>query len=184
MRLKRGHIFLIAGGVLIAVGLFASGYYGEQVLEDMQKHTIQPNSYVQIVQNIPAGSGLYIVAIPEFESNSQPAVKVTDPSGETLVQKTVQAPFVSEPFSAATAGNYTLTITNMSQDTVLDASGIIGDQQAIESVLGTSFLISSALLVLFFASGVVVAAIGVVLTVLDARKAKNMKQFGDVSDLR
>ncbi|HEY7507661.1 MAG TPA: hypothetical protein VH677_00905, partial [Nitrososphaera sp.] len=66
---------------------------------------------------------------------------------------------------------YTLFIANPSSET-LRAVVLVGDE-ATAATLGFIQI-----------AGIMVLAAGAIVTVLDSRRSKKMRQFGDVSDLR
>jgi hypothetical protein len=183
LHLRRGHILLIAGGVISAISFAILGYYGTQFvnLQDVSKYAISPNGTQEIRQFTEAGQGAYFVAIPE--SAGQTPIKVTGPAGDTILDKRIEPPFQFEVFPATTAGNYTLLITNPSSSD-LEIVAFVGDQQTVAS---KSLSLSSTTTIFAFSflliAGIVILAAGAIITILDMRRIQKMKQFGDTSDL-
>lgn len=188
MQLQRGYVLLLAGGAIVAAGLAASVYYVSEFLVELQKtgvHTIAPRGSFEVTQGIGGTQGAYFVAFPGYEENPfRTPIRVTDPSGDTVVQREVDLPFYSEQFAAQSAGNYTLAISNPSSDSEVQVSAIIGDPEAITDIVGTSTIASSAVASFIIMGGIAALAVGGALTILDRRQKQKMKHYGDVSDLK
>jgi len=183
LQLKRGYIILIAGGAMVAISILMLAYYGLQFVNSIEQEetiTVGPGSSIEVQQNINASLGAYVVAFQDF--GGQAAVKITDPSGRPVVEKSISPPLVMELFEVGEPGVYTLVLSNPT-DGVLEAAVVLGDS---ETVLEMTQL-SSAVLALAFTSllviGIAVAIAGAVITILDRRRSNKMKQFGDTSDL-
>jgi hypothetical protein len=183
LQLKRGHIILIAGGAMVAISILMLAYYGLQFVSSIEQEetiNVEAGRSIELQQNINASLGAYVVVFQDFEG--QAAVKVTDPSGRPVVDKRISPPIIIEPFEVEEPGVHTLVLSNPTDD-VLEAAVVLGDS---ETVLERTQL-SSAVLALAFTSllfiGVAVAIAGAVITILDRRQSKKMKQFGDTSDL-
>lgn len=188
MQLQRGYVLLLAGGAMVAVGLAASVYYVGEFLSEIQKtgvHTIAPRASFEIMQGIGGNQGAYFVAFPGYEENPVKAsVRVTEPSGDTVVEREVDLPFFSEQFAAQSAGNYTLVVSNPSSDGALEVSAIIGEPEAIAEIVGTSNIVSSAAASFIVMAGIAALAVGGALTILDRLRTQKMKHYGDLSDLK
>lgn len=187
MQLQRGYVLLLAGGAIVAAGFAASVYYVGEFLSELEKagvHTVAPKSSFEIMQEIGETQGAYFVAFPGYEENPvSAAIKVTDPSGDTIVEREVDLPFYSEQFSAQGAGNYTLVISNPSESPIA-VSAIIGDPESISEIVGASTIASSAVASFVLMAGIAVLVAGGALTIIDRRKTQKMKQYGDLSDLK
>ena len=107
MQLQRGYVLLLAGGAIVAAGLAASVYYVGEFLSEIQKtgvHTVAPRGSFETMKGIGGSQGAYFVAFPGYDENPMKAsVKVTDPSGDTVVEREVDLPFYSEQFAAQSA---------------------------------------------------------------------------------
>jgi hypothetical protein len=183
LQLKRGYIILIAGGAMVAISILMLAYYGLQFVNSIEQEetiTVGPGSSIELQQNINARLGAYVVAFQDFRG--QAAVKITDPSGRPVVEKSISPPLVMELFEVGEPGVHTLVLSNPT-DVVLEAAVVLGDS---ETVLEMTQL-TSAVLALAFTSllviGIAVAIAGAVITILDRRRSNKMKQFGDTSDL-
>lgn len=187
MQLQRGYVLLLAGGAIVAAGFATSVYYVNEFLAEMQKtgvHTIAPRGSFEVMQGIGGTPGAYFVAFPGYAENPvRTSIRVTDPSGDTVVQREVDLPFYSEQFAAQSAGNYTLAILNPSGSEVR-VSAIIGDPEAIADIVGTSTIASSAVASFIVMGGIAALAVGGALTILDRRQKQKMKHYGDLSDLK
>lgn len=176
---------LIAGGTIAAISFAASAYYAGQFLASIEsgdRHAIAPQGTYEVREAIEAGRGAYIVAFPDFDESVKASVEVRDPANAVIVQRDVDLPVFSGSFQAGSTGNYTLAVSNRSPDPIV-AAAVIGEEAAVLQTLGSSFF-STAASFLLLAAGVVVLAAGVAVTILDGRREKKMRQFGDMSDLR
>ncbi|MGI0025150.1 MAG: hypothetical protein ACREA4_08405 [Nitrososphaera sp.] len=186
MRLKRGHILLIAGGAVAAVSLTMLGYYGMKLIttiEGEEKHKIQPNDMIPVTANISnTEQGAYAVAFSDF-TGGRPTVTIRDPSNQTILGKAVEPPFVIELFTVTDGGIYTLTLSNPSSDQVLEASVLLGSQENVLSKVDITTAIMTFAFGLLLIGGIAAAVAGAVITVIDKRRFVKMKQFGDTSDL-
>lgn len=187
MQLQRGYVLLLAGGAIVAAGFAASVYYVGEFLAEIEKagvYTVSPKESFEVVQGIGGAQGAYFVAFPGFNENPVRAeIKVTDPSGDTVVEREVDLPFYSEQFEAQSAGNYTFMISNPS-DSAFEVSAIIGDPESISEIVGASTVASSAIASFILMAGIAVLVAGGALVVVDRRKTQKMKQYGDLSDLK
>jgi hypothetical protein len=73
---------------------------------------------------------------------------------------------------AGAQGNYTLTVSNLAESEL--GTLVFFEEQAPINI-ATSFILYA---------GLIVAAAGAAVTILDKVRNKKMKQFGDMSDLR
>lgn len=188
MRLQRGYVLLLAGGAIVAAGLAASFYYVSEFLAEIERtgvHSIEPRDSLEVVQGIGGTQGAYFVAFPGYDENPvRASIKVTDPSGDTVVEREIDLPFYSEQFAAQSAGNYTLAVLNPSSDTEVQVCAIIGDPESIAGIVGTSTIASSALASFIVMAGIAALVAGGALVVLDRHRTQKMKQYGDLSDLK
>lgn len=187
MQLQRGYVLLLAGGAIVAAGFAASVYYVNEFLSEIEKagvYTVEPRESFEIVQGIGETQGAYFVAFPGYEENPvRASVRVTDPSGDTVVERDVDLPFYSEQFAAPSAGNYTFTISNPSERSIA-VSAIIGDPESISEIVGVSTIASSAVASFILIAGIAVLVAGGALVAVDRRKTQKMRHYGDLSDLK
>jgi hypothetical protein len=163
---------MLIGGGAAAVLSFATSI----LLLAEYTYSIKPNDRLIIEQFFPnnGSQGVYSISFPTFEG--QPTLKIMDPLNQTIVEKTITPPIVSETFAVVESGYYTLVLTNPSSEKTLDASILFGDRQSFASA---EQLIFSFMLI----AGIITAIAGAVITVLDRRRSSKMRQFGDTSDL-
>jgi hypothetical protein len=174
---------LIAGGAIIIVSfaiaiplLFSQQQAGEAGEgKSGAQYTIGPGQTVQITREVQGGGAVQLAYSITFQDlkGTTPAITVSGPDGETLHAEKATSFVATAPVEAAKPGNYTLAITNPSSTATLEAFVIFGEPQA--ELVASSFMLYA---------GITVAVAGGALTVLDRVRAKKMKQFGDVSDLR
>jgi hypothetical protein len=168
LHLRRGHIMLIAGGV-IAMASFAAFVY---LITD-NTYSIAPNDRLVLRQFVSnASQGVYSISFPLFEG--RPNLTILDTANKTVVEKDIAPPVVNEFFTTAESGYHTLIISNPSSDTVLEASILFGDRQSY---------IAQTVFSLLLYGGITTALAGAVITILDRRRISRMKEFGDTSDL-
>jgi len=186
LRLRRGHILLVAGGAIAAISISVLGYYGMRLVANLdaeERYRVEPNGSVKVEQNISStNQATYAVTFPNF-TGGMPTVTIRDPADKVILEKRIQPPIVIEPFPVSDSGVYTLTLYNPSPDQVLEASILVSSQ---ESLLGRADDSSGAMTVAFallLVAGISAAIAGAVITILDKRRTGKMKQFGDTSDL-
>lgn len=173
MHLKRGYLLLVVGaGVLIVSFTIASLYVTRQVGANEQgdEYKVPPGGTLAVERPITTGQGIYTVLFPKLVGNA--VITISSPGNQTIAESVANSTLVSGSFDAGTSGNYTLSISNPSATEI--GAYIYFDEQ---SPVGTA-----ASFILY--AGVVIMVAGVAVAVLDSRRDKKMKQFGDVSDLR
>jgi hypothetical protein len=176
---------MIAGGAMVAISISMLGYFGLQFVNSIEREEIlnvEPGRSIEVQQNINASLGAYVVAFTDPNFAGPAAVRISDPSGQTVINRTIDPPIIIEPFQVGEPGVHTLVLSNPTNQ-ALQVSVVLGDNEA---VLSRSNL-SSATFALAFTSlltiGAAVAIAGTVITILDKRRISKMKQFGDTSDL-
>jgi hypothetical protein len=176
---------LSVGGAIAIISFSMLGYYGLQFVNVVQregKYTIEPHGSINMRQNInnTQGIGMYVIAFAEF--GGQASVIIMDHTGKIIVDKNLNPPITIESFNAEVPGLYNLTLSNPT-DRVLEAAMIFGDW---EHVLGREDLFSAMTIlyiVFLLGTGITLAIVGAIITILDRSRKKRMKQFGDTSDL-
>ena len=182
--LRRGHLLLIAGGTAVAVSLTVLGYYGMRLVETLEeKYALEPGKSVEITRNLTsAGQGAYVAAFQEL-GGVNPVVTIRGPSGNVVVQKSVDQLIVLEAFPVVEAGVYSMNLSNPSMSSTLQAAIVLDSQEAVLSRAGA---LSPAITVAFgfmLVAGIGALVAGAVITIMDRRRFSRMKQFGDTSDL-
>jgi uncharacterized repeat protein (TIGR01451 family) len=188
LRLRRGPILLIAGGAIVAVGFAIFSYYTVLFAAKLiteSSYSIAPAdklSLQQSINNQNASEGSFIVAMQH--QVGQPTIKINSPSGATLVEKQLIDSITMDTFAITETGTYTLTLTNASPDTPLEANIIFGDKNMIvERGLSISPETLSLVFNLTLYTAFAVIITGAIITILDRQRISKMKQFGDTSDL-
>ena len=160
---------LIAGAAIMIISYVVAIPYFLPQGSDGAEYSIRPGEATAITHNLSPGQAAFSVNFQELPE--KPVMTVKDQSGKVLYNGTATgSPFVV-PVNASAAGNYTLFIANPSSET-LRAVVLVGDE-ATAVTLGFIQI-----------AGIMVLAAGAIVTVLDSRRSKKMRQFGDVSDLR
>jgi uncharacterized repeat protein (TIGR01451 family) len=158
--------------------LFAAKLLGEN------KYDVAPAGVSSIERFISknATEGTYIVAL--LQPVGQPGLEIKDPAGQVLIDKQLEGTLAIDTFGLTQDGNYTLTVSNTSPDSALEANIVFGDRKSIiESGLDINPVTLGMMFNFALYAGIVVFAAGVIITVLDRQRARKMKQFGDTSDL-
>lgn len=161
-------MLLVAGGALIIISIAIAAPYiarGAQA-----EYAVGAGKTIEIRREINSGEGIYNITFQELKGN--PDIVIRNPANETVFRTKATSFIVAGPLNATAPGNYTLSITNPSADT-LRMMVLFEEQDPATLVSGFIQI-----------AGVIVLVAGVAVTVLDARRDKRMKQFGDVSDLR
>ena len=171
MHLRRGPLVLITGGSVAVISFVISTF-----LLTENTYVIGPGDNLTLRQHFSNSSlqGVYSISIPYYED--QPNLKIVNARNQTVTDRNITAPFVSETFSSEGDDYFTLILTNPSTDKALEASVLFGDRASFAS---TEQVISSFML----SAGIITAIAGSVITILDRRRSSKMKQFGDTSDL-
>jgi hypothetical protein len=185
MYLKRGPIMLAASGAIALIIFSMLGYYSlhfVNVIQNEGKYIIEPHDSINMRQNInnTQGIGMYVVDFAEF--GGQASVIIMDYTGKIIIDKNLHPPITIETFNVEVPGLYNLTLSNPT-DRAIEVAMIFGDW---EYVLGRKNLFSAMTVLIFVFLLVIciaVAIAGTIITILDRRRVKRMKQLGDTSDL-
>jgi len=183
LHLKRGLILMIAGGAMVAISFSMLAYYGLQFVDSVQQEetlSVEPGASIEIQKNVNASAAAYVVAFPGFEG--QVAIEIRNPSGDILIEKSIDPPIVIETFEIREPGVYTLALTNPT-DMPLEVSVLLDDYETVLSRSNLSTAMGALGFTSLLAVGMAVAIAGAIITFLDRRRINRMKQFGDTSDL-
>jgi hypothetical protein len=168
LRLRRGHWLLVAGGALVIISIAVAAPYiarGAQA-----EYVVGAGKTVEIRREINSGDGIYNISFQELKGS--PEIAIRGPSNQTVYSAVATSFIMTGPVNATAPGNYTLSITNPSAET-LRMMVLFGEQDPATVASGFIQI-----------AGIIVLVAGGIVTVIDGRRDKRMKQFGDVSDLR
>ena len=189
--MKRGHIILIAGGVLLVVGItlaavsgvsFASNFISDNTV--VAKTTIEPGQSVTTKTDVRDASKTLTLAVgidrsagQSVQSDIKMKETITDPQGQIVSASEFGDSFVT-PIKPQSTGTYTVTITNLGNKAV-PISGTFGyfpildsngkpDRNAIFGTgqQGLGMIIAGGVMTV---AGVVVLIAGGIVTVADSR---------------
>ncbi|MEO9295829.1 MAG: hypothetical protein ABI347_09545 [Nitrososphaera sp.] len=169
MRLRRGHWLLVASSALIIISIAVAAPYiarGAQA-----EYVVGAGKTVEIRREINSGDGIFNITFQELKGSS-PKIAIRGPSNQTVYSAVATSFIMTGPVNATAPGNYTLSITNPSTET-LRMMVLFGEQEPATVASGFIQI-----------AGIIVLVAGGIVTVIDSRREKRMKQFGDVSDLR
>ncbi len=168
---------------MVAISFSMLAYYGLQFVDSVQQEetlSVEPGASIEIQKNVNASAAAYVVAFPGFEG--QVAIEIRNPSGDILIEKSIDPPIVIETFEIREPGVYTLALTNPT-DMPLEVSVLLDDYETVLSRSNLSTAMGALGFTSLLAVGMAVAIAGAIITFLDRRRINRMKQFGDTSDL-
>lgn len=114
--MQKASVFLVAVGILIAVGI-ALSFYGSQIITeglDSSETDLEPEGILEIrVKLDPSISekGVYVVQIIDFKPSSIEA-RLFDSFDSQIISKTIEKESHEEQFDISAGGQYKLIIEN------------------------------------------------------------------------
>ncbi len=192
--MKRGHVILIAGAVLLVAGItigavwgmsFASSFFTNNTL--VAKTTINAGQSVSAQNHVSqldrpislaVGIDRTTTTLPS-SSDIRLRETVTDPNGKVVSSNEFGNGFVTS-FKPDVAGVYTVTITNLGS-TPVSMSGTFGympfignngnpDINTMMGAGGLGMIITGGVMA---AAGIIVLIVGAIITVADAREQRH-----------
>jgi hypothetical protein len=184
--MKRGHIILIAGGALLAIGIaiatvwgyfFASTFMQENTI--ISQTTIAPSRSIEVTTDVDAIEKSLSLAVGlDQQSNDDVKLRgmITNPNGKIISTDEFDDSFFTSIQPDAT-GRYTATIANLGSEPVrvtgtfghVPFVGVQGkpDVNAMVGGQGLGTIIAGGGLA---AAGILVLIIGAIITIVDGRK--------------
>jgi hypothetical protein len=146
--MKKSHLILFIGGVLIAAGMVASYYGSKLVTQDLAitEGVVSAESSLEITKELDpeiTSIGVFVVRVENFEAGL--VATVLDPLGQHIVSKEISQESTEEEFEIVTKGDHRLLLENTGS---ADIPVIIGlthmpDKNSIAlNLLGQSIIIS------------------------------------------
>ena len=181
MRLRRGHVLLIAGGAMIAISFAVLAANLISGIQSGDKFNLEPGKPLVLRTQINGTEGAYFVS-PTAPTDIRLIATVLGPSNNTVIANRYldQAPEFTQ-FPALTKGNYTLILSNPSRNSSLEVAANFGSpQEVINKRVDSETSVAYGFI---FVGGVAAVAVGGIVLILDRRRISKMKQFGDTSDL-
>jgi hypothetical protein len=121
---------VILSGILVLVGIVITAYQSQMTSENLanQQNTLGVGAQMVVTKAMNLDNnqkGVYSVQITDFKNDDRVKVAVIDPSGTSIITKSITKSPVQEMFKIVSSGNYTLQIENQGQRE-MQVLGIIG----------------------------------------------------------
>jgi hypothetical protein len=207
--MKRGHIILIAGAVLLAAGITIASFWaisfagsfvtnntliGKTIIDggrsvSIQNHVTQLDEPISLTLGIDKTAGGGQLQQPSA-TNTRVRETVTDPSGRVVSTNEFSDSFVTS-FKPDVAGIYTVTMTNLGTNSV-SASGTFGYlpfaisnndcNQDTNTIMGGEPARGLGMIIvgaIMAVAGVVMLIVGGIITVMDARTRQDAGTSSD-----
>ena len=141
--MKKPLLIFVIGGFLVIIGISLSVYGSQLIIENIatDEKQLGIGMSMKISKDLdPAKNknGVYVVQIPDFKQEHITAT-IFDPSGQTLVSKTIENNPFQDTFEISQSGTYELLIENIGERE-MDVVGVIGylphDESLTVSIFG------------------------------------------------
>ena len=121
---------IIASGILVLVGIAITAYQSQTTSENLvnEQKTLSVGTQMTITKGMDPNNnpkGVYAIQVTDLKNDDNIKAIVIDPSGNTIITKSVTKSPIQEIFKISTSGNYTLQIENQGQREI-QILGIIG----------------------------------------------------------
>jgi hypothetical protein len=121
---------IIISGILVLVGIAITAYQSQITTENLsnQQNTVGVGTQMTVTKEMnPNGNqnGVYSIQITDFKDDDNVKAVVIDPTGASIITKSITKNPVEEMFKITTSGNYTLQIENQGPREI-QVLGIIG----------------------------------------------------------
>lgn len=121
---------IITSGVLVLIGIAITAYQSQTTSENLvnQQNTISTGTSMTIAKVMDLSKnqkGVYVIQVTDLKNDDNIKAVVIDPSGNTIITKSVTKSPIQEIFKVSSSGNYTLQIENHGQRDI-QILGIIG----------------------------------------------------------
>jgi hypothetical protein len=121
---------LITSGILVLIGIAITAYQSQTTSENLvnQQKIITAGASMtitKVMDPIKNQKGVYAIQVTDLKNDDNIKSIVIDPSGNTIITKSVTKSPIQEMFKVSSAGNYTLQIDNQGHRE-MQILGIIG----------------------------------------------------------
>src|SRR5579864_7477217 len=121
---------IIISGILVLIGIAITAYQSQITTENLsnQQNTVGVGTQMTVTKEMnPNGNqnGVYSIQITDFKDDDNVKAVVIDPTGASIITKSITKNPVEEMFKITTSGNYTLQIENQGPREI-QVLGIIG----------------------------------------------------------
>jgi len=140
---------IITSGILVLIGIAITAYQSQTTSENLsnQQKTLSVGTQMTITKGMGPNNnqkGVYAIQVTNLKNDDNVKAIVIDPSGNTIITKSVTKSPIQEIFKISTSGNYTLQIENQGQREI-QILGIIGYyQEGIELADISGFIVLMA----------------------------------------
>jgi hypothetical protein len=123
-------LIIITSGILVLIGIAITAYQSQTTSENLvnQQKTVSSGTQMTITKQMDPGKnqkGVYAIQANDLKNDDNIRVIVMDPSGNTIITKSVTKSTIQEIFKISSSGNYTLQIDNQGKREI-QILGIIG----------------------------------------------------------
>ncbi len=121
---------IITSGILILIGIAITAYQSQTTSENLsnQQKTLGVGTQMTITKGMDPNNnqkGVYAIQVTDLKNDDNVKAIVIDPSGTTIITKSVTKNPIQEMFKITSSGNYTLQIENQGNREI-QILGIIG----------------------------------------------------------
>ena len=121
---------IITSGILVLIGIAITAYQSQTTSENLsnQQNTLGVGTQMTVTKEMNPDNnqnGVYSIQITDFKDDDNIKATVIDPTGTSIITKSITKSPVQEMFKITASGNYTLQIENQGQRE-MQVLGIIG----------------------------------------------------------
>ena len=121
---------IIVSGILVLIGIAITAYQSQTTSENLsnQQNTLGTGARMVVTKWMSPDSnqkGVYSIQITDFKNDDNVKANIIDPTGTSIITRSVTKSPIQEMFKIASSGNYTLQIENNGQREI-QVLGIIG----------------------------------------------------------
>ncbi len=121
---------IIISSILVLIGIAITAYQSQITTENLsnQQNTVGVGTQMTVTKEMNQNSnqnGVYSIQITDFKDDDNVKAAVIDPTGASIITKSITKNPVQEMFKITASGNYTLQIENQGPREI-QVLGIIG----------------------------------------------------------
>jgi hypothetical protein len=121
---------IITSGILVLIGIAITAYQSQTTSENLsnQQNTLGVGTQMTVTKDMNSKNnqnGVYSIQITDFKNDDNVKAIVIDPTGTSIITKSITNSPVQEMFKIVASGNYTLQIENQGPREI-QVLGIIG----------------------------------------------------------
>ena len=113
-------VIIITSGALVLIGIMITAYQSQITSENLsnQQNTLGVGAHMTITKELDPNknqNGVYSIQVTDIKTDDNIKATVIDPSGTSIITKSVTKTTIQETFKIVSSGNYTLQIENQGQ---------------------------------------------------------------------